>query len=205
MPASLAYLSALSQQLMHYNPWLAVSGVNRGKVPYFGKLHTNYALTNNVADSYQIVPGDAVDSVSAISINPITNIRNYGYCIWGNRTLRNNTSGTKSSSFINIRNLVSDIKKALYNACVSLMFEQNTDLLWIDFKSLVVPLLEQMVTNYIIGSYNFTRYLINPEDGQPVPSYKVLANLRITPINSVEVFELTVTLENSELTVSETA
>ena len=205
MPASLAYLSALSQQLMNYNPWLAVSGVHRGVVPYFGKLHTNYTLTNNVADSYQIVPGDSVDSTSAISINPITYIRNYGYCIWGNRTLRNNTSGTKSSSFLNIRNLVSDIKKALYNACLNLMFEQNTDLLWIDFKSIITPLLESMVSNYIIGSYSFTRYLIDPENGQPVPSYKVLANLRITPINSVEVFDLTVTLENSEIEVTETA
>lgn len=205
MPASLAYLSALSQQLVNYNPWLAVSGVHRGVVPYFGKLHTNYALTNNVADSYQIVPGDSVDSTSSISINPITYIRNYGYCIWGNRTLRNNTDGTKSSSFLNIRNLVSDIKKALFNACVNLMFEQNTDLLWIDFKSIVTPLLESMVSNYIIGSYNFTRYLVDPETGAEVPSYKVLANLRITPINSVEVFDLTVTLENSELTVTETA
>lgn len=204
MPGSLAYLSALSQQLMNYNPWLAVSGVHRGVIPYFGKLHTNYTLTNNVADSYQIIPGDSVDSVSAISINPITNIRNYGYCIWGNRTLRNNNGGTKSTSFLNIRNLVSDIKKALYNACVNLMFEQNTDLLWIDFKSLVTPLLESMVSNYIIGSYNFTRYLIDPDSGAEVPSYKVLANLRITPINSVEVFDLTVTLENSELTVTET-
>lgn len=205
MPASLAYLSALAQQLRNYNPWLAVSGVSRGVVPYCGGLHTNYNLTNNVADSYQMLPGDT-EALGApvISINPITKIRNYGFCIWGNRTLRNNSGGTKVTSFLNIRNMVADIKKTLYDASLSLMFEQNTDILWINFKSIITPLLDTMVSNYILSDYKVTRYLLDPDSGQPVPAYKVLANIKITPINSVEVFDLTVTLENSEITVSET-
>ena len=205
VPGSLAYLSALAQQLRNYNPWLAVSGVSRGPVPYCSSLHTNYTLTNNVADSYQILPGDPETlGQSSISINPITYIRNYGYCIWGNRTLRNNADGTKSTSFLNIRSLVADIKKKLYEASLSLMFEQNTDILWINFKSIITPLLDTMITNYILSDYVVTRYLVDPESGSPVPSYKVLANIRIMPINSVEVFDLQVTLENSEIMVSET-
>lgn len=205
MPGSLAYLSALSQQLRNYNPWLAVSGVSRGPVPYCGGLHTNYTLTNNVADSYQILPGDPETlGQASISINPITYIRNYGYCIWGNRTLRNNADGTKSTSFLNIRNLVADIKKRLYEASLSLMFEQNTDILWLNFKSIITPLLDTMVNNYILSNYAITRYLIDPDSGAAVPAYKVLANIRIMPINSVEVFDLQVVLENSEISVSET-
>ena len=206
MPASLAFLSALAQQLQNYNPWLAVSGVSRGIVPYCGKLHTNYTLTNNVADSYQVIPGDVGErrDEALISINPITYIRNYGYCIWGNRTLRNNSEGTQATSFLNIRNLVSDIKKTLYDASLSLMFEQNTDILWINFKSLITPLLDTMVTNYILDDYSLTRYRIDPVGGAPVPAYKVLASIRIVPINSVEVFELRVSLENSEVTIAET-
>lgn len=204
MPASLAFLSALSQQLRNYNPWLAVAGVSRGLVPYCGKLHTNYTLTNNVADSYQVIPGD-VESLgtSSISINPITEIRNYGYCIWGNRTLRNNSDGTKATSFLNIRDMVSDIKKRLYEASQRLLFEQNTDVLWLNFKSLITPLLDSMVSNYILSDYGLVKYNIDPRTGAPVPSYKVLASVRIVPINSVEVFELKVELENKEVTVAE--
>lgn len=203
MPASLAFLSALSSQMKNYNPWLAVSGVTRGKIPYFGALHTNYPLTNNVADSYQTVPTDEVPDFALISINPITYIRQYGYCIWGNRTLRNNKAGTKASSFLNIRNTVSDIKKRLYEASQQLMFEQNTDLLWINFKSLVTPLLETMVSNNILSEYKLTKYNIDPDSGEPVPAYKILANIRIRPINSVEVFELSVMLENNDVAVEE--
>ena len=204
MPGSLAFLSALAQQLKNYNPWLAVSGVSRGPVPYCAGLHTNFTLTNNVADSYQIIPGDVENLGSAsISINPITYIRNYGYCIWGNRTLRNNSNGTKATSFLNIRDTVSDIKKRLYEASQSLLFEQNTDVLWLSFKNLVTPLLETMVSNYILSDYSIVKYNVDPETGQAVPSYKILAAIRIVPINSVEVFELQVQLENSEVTVAE--
>ena len=205
MPASLAFLSALAQQLKNYNPWLAVSGVSRGPVPYCSGLHINSNLTNNVADSYQFVPDDTNigERNKGVSINPITYIRNYGYCIWGNRTLRNNTNGTQATSFLNIRDLTSDIKKALYEAAQSLMFEQNTDILWINFKSMITPLLDRMVSNYILTSYNITKYNVDPETGTPVPAYKVLANITIRPINSVEVFELQVTLENNNISVAE--
>lgn len=203
MPGSLAFLSALATQLKSYNPWLAVSGVTRGKIPYFGSLHTNYVLTNNVADSYQTVPTDEVSDYALISINPITYIRQYGYCIWGNRTLRNNKTGTKATSFLNIRNLTSDIKKTLYEASQQLLFEQNTDILWINFKGLVTPLLDTMVSNNILSDYRIIKYNVDPETGEPVPAYKILAVIKIMPINSVEVFDLSIQLENNEVTVAE--
>lgn len=206
MPGSLAYLTSLATQLLSYNPWLAVAGVTRGRVPYCGKLHTTRPLTNNLADSYQALPSDTdVTGLRNVSINPITYIRNYGYCIWGNRTLRNNAGGTKALSFLNIRNVVSDIKKRIYETSQSLLFDQNTDVLWLNFKSHVTPLLDEMVTDYILNDYTLTRYTIDPKDGTPVPAYKVLAIIRIQPINSVEVFELTVSLENVDEFIIKTA
>ena len=198
MPASLAYLTALANQVQNYNPWLAVSGVTRGRVPYCDSLCTNHPLTNNIADTYQVLPSDTISSGAAVSINPITYIRNYGNCIWGNRTLRNNANGTKASSFLNIRSAVNDIKKRLFEASQQLLFEQNTDVLWLNFKSLITPLLETMKTDYIINEYALTRLTVDPNTGQAVPAYKVLAVIRIQPINSVEVFDLTVYLENVE-------
>ena len=197
MPGSLAYLTALAVQLQNYNPWLAVSGVTRGLVPFCTGLHTDKPLTNNIADSYQALPGDT-GVTTYVSINPITYIRNYGYCIWGNRTLRNNANGTKASSFLNIRSAVSDIKKRLYEASQQILFEQNTDVTWLNFKSLVLPLLETMVSDYILEDYAVTRLYTDPNTGYPVPAYEIMAVIRIQPINSVEVFDLTIYLENTD-------
>lgn len=198
MPASLAYLTTLARQIRDYNPWLAVSGVRRGQVPYLSKLHINRNLTNNIADSYQQVPQDGytVGKGALRSINPITNIRNYGCCIWGNRTLRSNSEGTKATSFLSTRNQISDIKKCIYETSQKLLFEQNSDVLWINWKSYVTPLLDSMISNNIIRDYTITRYNIDPESGERVPAYKILAAIRIVPINAVEQFELTINIEN---------
>lgn len=204
VPGSVAYLSALAVQIRDYNPWLAVSGVTRGRVPNLttsDELHTVQLLTNNIADSYQTLPSDA--EIAQVSINPITYIRNVGYCIWGNRTLRNNGSATSALSFLNIRGVVSDIKKVIYEASQNNLFEQNTDITWINFKSVIIPLLDRMVANYILQDYSLTRYTVDPETGAPVPAYKVLAVIKIQPINSIEVFDLTVQLENADVFVIE--
>lgn len=204
VPGSVAYLSALAVQIRDYNPWLAVSGVTRGRVPNLtvsDDLHTVQLLTNNIADAYQTLPSDA--EIAQVSINPITYIRNVGYCIWGNRTLRNNGSATSALSFLNIRGVVSDIKKVIYEASQNNLFEQNTDITWINFKSVIIPLLDRMVSNYILQDYSLTRYTVDPETGAPVPSYKVLAVIKIQPINSIEVFDLTVQLENADVFVIE--
>ena len=60
-----------------------------------------------------------------------------------------------------------------------------------------------MVANYILQDYSLTRYTVDPETGAPVPAYKVLAVIKIQPINSIEVFDLTVQLENADVFVIE--
>ena len=142
MPGSFGYLMALADSVRNNPSWYSVAGVTRGVVPNLVQLTTSTRLTNAIADSYQ--------QDDAISINPITNIRPYGYTIWGNRTLKNNSvaGGLTATSFLNIRNLVSDIKKQAYVAAMTCLFEQNTDILWLNFKSIVEPILEQM-TSYV--------------------------------------------------------
>lgn len=205
VPGSVAYLSALAVQLRDYSPWLAVSGVTRGKVPNLVKLHTTDILTNNIADSYQTIPGESAESLNIIqmSINPITYIRNVGYCIWGDRTLRNNSDGTTALSFLHIRSAVSDVKKLIYETSQKMLFEQNTSITWLNFKSAITPLLDRMVSNYVLEDYSIVRYMVDPESGNPVPAYKVLGVIKIRPINSIEVFDLTVQLENTAVTMAE--
>ena len=62
----------------------------------------------------------------------------------------------------------------------------------------IVPLLDTMKSDYILSDYTIARLYTDPQTGAAVPAYEVMAVIRIQPINSVEVFDLTVVLENNE-------
>ena len=186
MPASFAYLKSLATAIKTNNNWLAMAGVSRGIVPNLVSLCTNEKLTNAIADSYQVKTG--------VSINAITDVSAYGHAIWGNRTLKNNVTALSATSFLNIRNMMSDIKKQAYTAAIKLMFEHNNDVLWANFRAELTPLLDRLVTGYGIESYSINK-LPTIEHG------KLCANIVIVPVYAVEEFEITVTMTDSEVNV----
>ncbi len=190
LPPSFAYLSCLAESLKNNPAWMAIAGAIRGKLLNLYSVDSDYVITNAIADSY--TPD------TAIAINPITNIRPYGQCIWGNRTLVDNSvkGGTTALSFLNIRNIVCDIKKQLFVACQSLLFEQNTDILWMNFIALMSPTLDRMVSGYGISNYKIVR--VDPSD-----KTKITAIIRIYPVYAVESFDITLYLENGDVTVQE--
>lgn len=191
MPGSFAYLKSLAKSIQTNANWMAIAGVARGIVPDLSAINplcTYDILTNTIAESYQ--------PRNMISINPVTNIKPYGYTIWGNRTLKkNNIEGDlTATSFLNLRNLVCDVKKKVYAACKKLMFEQNSDILWINFQAEISPLLDNMKTGYGISNYKIVK----------VPSSqrgKLEAKVILYPIYAVEDFVVTVVLTDDEVTV----
>ena len=142
------------------------------------------------------------DANNLIAINPIVNMNPWGMRIWGNRTCLPNknvlNAGTPdpnsdqlvASSFANVRILICDIKKALYKAARRCQFEQNSDVLWVNFTSQVNTLLEEMKQSYGIVGYRWTREATTERA-------KIKAILRIVPIEAVEDFDLTVELADS--------
>ena len=194
MPASFAYLKCLARSIRNNPNWLAIAGVGRGLIPDCIAAHTTKILTNAIAESYQIDPGKSSDV--GISINPITNIKPYGQCIWGNRTLAHmNSNRTEfATNFLNIRNLVSDVKKQAYMAAQSLMFEQNTDILWINFKALMTPMLDRMKSGYGISGYKMIK-------GTPKDKTKLECEIRLYPVYAVESFDVYITLSDEEIVV----
>lgn len=193
LPGSFAYMKCLAKMLASDSDWLAVAGVARGKVPDFKSMCTSTPLTNSIADSYQQEPNSAGRGVS---INAITNVKPYGYCIWGNRTFRNadETRTGFALNFLNIRNLVSDVKKQAYVAAKSLMFEQNSDILWLNFKSLLTPMLDQMVSGEGLSSYKLVKNVSQDKT-------RLSATIRLYPMYAVESFEIAITLEDEEVSV----
>jgi hypothetical protein len=190
LPASFGYLVALAKSIRTNANWLAIAGAARGQVPYINSLNTLERLSNTIADSYQ-----SRDDVA--SLNAITNIKPYGLTIWGNRTLKDNAEkgNLTATSFLNLRNLVSDIKKTLYTTCKSLLFEQNNDVLWINFKMKVTPLLDQMQSGAGISGYKLIK-------GTTTEKAKLVATVKIYPIYAIEEFDVTVEISDQEVSVS---
>lgn len=195
LPGSFAYFISLAKSLKTNANWLAIAGVARGLVPNIKSLHTDALLTNAIAESYVKIPSQDLSEVN-ICINAITNIKPYGLCIWGNRTLMDQKINRQgyATGFLNIRNLVCDIKKQAHLAAQSLMFEQNTDILWVNFKSLLTPLLNQMTTGYGISKYKILR-------GQTTDKTKLTATIRIYPVYAVESFEINIELTDEETVI----
>ena len=196
-PASFAYLCELADSIKTNAPWLAIAGVNRGLV---GGL----VVDNGVADITNIPNGlaDAMEprDEGKRAINSITNINPYGYTIWGNRTLQANTSGggLTATSFLNIRNMVSDIKKVCYRACRYSTFEQNNDILWVNLKSKITPTLNRMLSGYGLSGYDIVRDTAREAElGKAVCAFQII----LYPVYPVEDFYISILLKDDEVTI----
>lgn len=188
MPGSYAYLTCLGPASIDYSNYDAVAGVNRGLIKNLNKV--NRVITTVEAEQYQ--------ARNSVSINPIQNIRPYGYCIWGNRTLKDNSIAGElmATSFLNVRQLVSDVKKVVYAAAKSLTFEQNSDVLWINFKSKVVPTLEGMKSGNGLSDYKIERLTTDKRA-------TVKAKITLYVVEAVEDWDFTIEISDSTVLISE--
>jgi hypothetical protein len=192
MPASFAYLMALAKSLRINPSWLAIAGATRGQIPNLdgdNPLHLNKVMTNAIAESLQ--------NRNGVSINAITNIKPFGYRIWGNRTLKDNSieGNLTATSFLNTKTMICDVKKVVWDACRKYMFEQNNDVLWLNFKSEIEPTLNKMKTGAGLSGYKIIR-------GTTTEKAKLVATIKLYPLYAVEDFEVTVQMLDEEIKVS---
>lgn len=148
MPASFGYLLALAKSIQSNPNYLAIAGVTRGLLKN-NVVGLTQNITNIICNEYQDQNG--------VSINSITNIKPYGYTIWSNRTLRKNDGYLNALSLLNLRMLTTDIKKVTYSACQKYTFENNSDILWLNFKSSIDPTLAKMLTNNALSGYQILK------------------------------------------------
>lgn len=183
LPASFAYFVCLAKSIAANNPaYLATSGIARGRCPYIKGLYVTERLSGTIAN--ETLQGD-----KKVCINPITNINPYGLTIWGDNTLADNTEKGKSSmSYLHIRNLVCRVMKLLRDAATRIIFEPNTDALWVTFKGLIMPSLDAMKPDGI-KTYNIIRQ-------QAETNTEVKARIVIVPVYAVEDVKLDVVLTN---------
>lgn len=198
MPASYAYLLALADSIKTNAPWLAVAGSARGMVLNLSENGMTTNIPNGAADAMQSRGAAETGSGRGIAVNAITNIKPYGYTIWGNRTLKANTENLVATSFLNVRNLVSDVKKTCYRAARKLTFEQNSDILWVNFKAEIAPTLDKMLSGYGISGYKIVRDLTHEKAQEKAT---LCAKIILYPVYAVEDFYITIVLKDDEVTV----
>ena len=194
IPPSFGYLFAYARSIQNNPDWYAIAGTFRGNIPELKDVAKEYTtaeieMLQGRAATKEVELDEEGDNVG-IAINPIAYVRGFGYLLWGNRTLVANAGYTTATSFLNVRNLCSDIKKTLYAAARRYTFEQNSNTLWLNFKHQIQPLLDRMVSGNGIASYTF-------EQLPTTAKARLKARITITPIEGVEDFELELYLEDS--------
>lgn len=194
MPGSFIYLSCLASSLQKYPTasWQAIAGVTRSLVPNFVSLDVADRLSNAIADAY--------NQRNRAQINAVTNIRPYGYCIWGNGTLVDNeyfsamgdgSDGMIASSFVDIMSMVCNVNKVAYRAAKRLMFEKNNDILWTRFRQNVEPYLDSIVTGGGLKTYELKKIETNKRG-------HLKAQIILYPVYALDSVDVEIILRDTE-------
>lgn len=202
IPAAYGYLFAYGRMLANNAAeWQAVAGPERGIIPELSDVCYTYSYEDVEILQARATDGlvkldDAKDNVG-IAINPIAWVRPNGYILYGNRTLKKNDTKKKTTaqSFLNIRNGVNAIKKVMYDAGRTFVFEQNTEVLWTNFRNYITPLLDRMQSSDGLLGYTFVKVATDAKA-------RLKAKLTVIPVEAVEDFDLDVYLVD-DLTVTE--
>ena len=197
-PGSFAYLMAFANStIANKNPdGFAAAGNARGIIP--GYVEPKYKFDEVDINVLQRKTANStdLDDIEGVAVNPICYIRTLGNVVWGNRTLKPNTSEASITSkltwgsFLNIAQIVCDITDKAWLASKKYTFEQNNDVLWVNFKSEITPLLDKLQSGSQILAYRMIKL---KSQGRG----RLDAQIDITPIEAVEDFKINVNLTDS--------
>ena len=199
--ANEAFVEAFLNNLNQGRPeGLTVAGAINGVIP--NDYEVDGVLKEDEIDAMQ--PKEYSKDGQIIAVNPICNIHEFGTRIWGNRTALpndcvlddtghpgvNGTDQRVATSFANVRIAINRIKKAMYKSSRRYQFEQNSDVLWVNFKSSINVLLEELKQSNIISGYRWQRL--------ETPARATLrADLQVVPVEGTEDFLLGVELDDN--------
>ena len=203
LPAAFHYLACFMSSLNSgFAEWYAAAGYTRGVSSYVID-HTSVKLgeiaINALEPRYKVQDPQKVQPPFACNV--IANFRG-SYYLWGNRTAallgEGEANDLTAKHFLNIRQLCTTIKKQLYVACRRFTFDPNSDTLWFNFVNAIAPTLDAMKADQGIRDYKVVKVATDKKA-------TLKARVRIIPIEAVEDFDITVSLEDSFGGVSVTA
>jgi hypothetical protein len=193
-PGAFHYLACYDNSLgLGFAEWYAVAGYNRG-VSSYAIDHTSVKLGEVAIQALEPRYIKDQESQPKFAVNVLANFRG-NYYLWGNRTcepLKDYAGGGDlvASHFLNIRQLCTTIKKQLYVSCRRFTFDPNSDVLWINFKNSITPMLDRMKADQGVRDYKIEKVYTDKKA-------TLKARIRIVPIEAVEDFILEISLEDS--------
>ena len=153
-PGSYALLVSWGQSVAVGNPvWMAPAGVKRAQLSSFYRRPI-YEIGSAILDQWQ--NQEYTGSSVNYKVNPIMKLKQYGYCVYGNSTLLHNRPDGSTSMLqsFSVRVLANLIKKQAFDVSLNLQFDQLTDDLFAQFKTLMTTYMDQLRYGGALYDYN---------------------------------------------------
>lgn len=149
MPPSYVFLQTLAMSMKSGNNlWNPPAGVRRASVS--GIIKPQYEINSALLDAWQ-------NTESTQCINPIMKLRQYGYVIYGQKTLYyivdNDMNLRSALQELGVRLTANEIKRAINLISISMTFESNNIRTWNEFRGKLDPYLLQMKADHGLNSY----------------------------------------------------
>lgn len=196
IPSAFGYVFAYASSIKNNPEWLAIAGFDRGVIPELSRVAHKYSTAD--VNALQKRSDTEADDNVGIAINAIAYIRPAGYIIYGNRTLRANEATKKltATSFLNVRNMISLVKKIAYDAANKFTFEQNSEKLWVNYKSYITPTLDRITHGDGALGYSINKIKTDAKA-------TLEAEIIIQPIEAVEDILLGIIMTDTTTAVAE--
>ena len=123
--------------------WFAPAGFNRGGL-------TDGAAGIPITQVSERLSSKDRDTLYEARINPIASFPSEGIVVFGQKTLQERPSALDR---INVRRLVIFLKKQISILSTQVLFEQNVEATWNNFRALIRPLLASVQTRLGITDY----------------------------------------------------
>lgn len=199
LPGYYALLISWAYSIAAGNPvWMAPAGVKRSQLGSFYKK-PEYEIGQVTLNTWQ--NQEDIGSEITYKVNPIMKLKQYGYCIYGNSTLLKSGDNDFSSMLqsFSVRVLANQIKKQAFDISLSLQFDQLTNDLFVQFKTLLGVYMEQLRYGGALYDYEIVADYSAMTDAQ-LNTKTVPVTIRISPNPAAENFEIS--LEISQAGVS---
>ena len=142
-PPSIAALGTMAYSEVVSEPWFAPAGFNRGGL-------TAGAAGIPVVGVTEKMTSKDRDRLYEANINPIASFPSEGIVVFGQKTLQVQQSALDR---INVRRLMIFVKKAVSRYAARVLFDQNVEVTWNRFLSLVDPFLKSVQTRLGLSDY----------------------------------------------------
>jgi len=143
IPPTVAMMGVLASSERASEIWFAPAGFNRGGL-------TNGAAGIPITQVSERLSSRDRDTLYEARINPIASFPSEGIVVFGQKTLQERPSALDR---INVRRLVIFLKKQISILSTQVLFEQNVEATWNNFRALIRPLLASVQTRLGITDY----------------------------------------------------